>query len=326
MANPDVRRATALIRDERALSLALAEHERHPFDAEAATVLRERVEDLLETVDTTLPDVAFWDVLAEQAADPLTPQQRDRLRCLDSAALGALLQLAGYAGVPGPPAQELVDETLASIQAALHARHDADAVRRARSYLSSLHDRLRVQLAELDAVPDLGASMLRDAARTLGGATRWLIPKTVGVAAEAVVQQHSVGGGSGLVAGTAVRRVARDGPAWATTSLVGWVRRSEPVPAQRPSVAGPDRFGVLDPLESHEAALDDQLQVLNGALRYPEADDVDQYRELLRRARRHLSRLEDLARDRDLDGGYRDHLRHLRRAVAEIDARLEPVP
>ena len=201
---------------------------------------------------------------------------------------------------------------------ALTTPSSPDAVRRAQYQLGTLHYRVRRQIGLLDELPDLQSSMVRDAARTLGDAARWLIPKVVGVAAGAIVEAHAPGTGTGFVVGKTVAKVADDGLTWAATSVIGWIARTDP-PAPPP----PPDIPARDPAQLHEAALDDQLRTLRQAIDYVQPDELVHYRELLRRARRHLARLRQLAADRDLDRAYGDYLVDRRRELDKIAHHLE---
>jgi hypothetical protein len=63
----DLRRSHALIRDEGRLRKALVQHEALRFDADTARAVRERTEDLLETVSYIANDADLWERLGRAA-------------------------------------------------------------------------------------------------------------------------------------------------------------------------------------------------------------------------------------------------------------------
>ena len=152
---PRERRAHALIRDEYRLREALADHEAQRFDLATAEAVRERTEDLLETLQIIASDDEFWDDI--RVGDPI-PEKYDRtLRGLDPNAFELLLGACGYRAPPPPPASELVDETLAELTAALERQPDGrplpTAVSQARRGLILTIWRVRRQIADPTPTP-----------------------------------------------------------------------------------------------------------------------------------------------------------------------------
>jgi hypothetical protein len=292
----DLRRTRSLARDEHRLRTALAAQEGRRFDVDTAQVLRERTEDLLETVALIAADDDFWGRLERAAAEPPTAAQLDRLREFDGAALAVLLEVSGYATPPPPPVDELVDDTLADLAAALD-RPDGGGgarVRAAQNSLITFTWRVRRQVTELEPTP-LEPSLLRASARRLGRAARWLLPKVTAVSAGAVVESLAPGSGIGLIVGAAAKKVAEDGVELAATLAAARIPDGT-----EPSAGEPDEPGPLQhPILVHSAALLDQLHGLRGAAeqagRYTPPDDAEI--DLARRAARQLRRLEDVLAD-----------------------------
>jgi hypothetical protein len=175
---PAGRRARALIRDESRLRKALAEHEAQRFDRATATAVRDRTEDLLETLQAIASDDEFWDGI--RIGEPM-PAEYDRVLCdLDPHAFELLLEACGYRSPPPPPAGELVDETLAELAAALERPPGCvppqAAVSQARRGLILTIWRVRRQVRDPNPTP-ASPSRLRSAGRTAARAARWIIPR-----------------------------------------------------------------------------------------------------------------------------------------------------
>jgi hypothetical protein len=330
----DLRRARSLARDESRLRQALAAHEGRRFDVDTAQVLRERTEDLLETVDAIAHDDDFWERLERAAAEPLTADQLDRLRELDGTTLAVLLEASGYATPPPPPVDELVDDTIADLATALDAaaRPLPDAawgqddqrqrVRAAQNSLITFTWRVRKQVTELTPSP-LEPSLLRASARRLGGAARWLLPKVAAVSAGVLVESVVPGTGIGLVVGAAAKKVAEEGVELAATLAAARIPDgTQDSPAR---VNGPPSGRPLHPVFVHSAALIDQLHGLEEAGR--DATDAwpdDSERDVARRAARHLRRLEEVMADADrLDPDARLGIQEIARV---LDRYLGPAP
>lgn len=286
----DVRRTRALIRDEGRLRVALAAHEKRRFDIDTALTVRFRVEDLLETVGLIVQDNDFWTRLSDVNRPP-SSQQLDRVRQLDPLAFAALLEAAGYTSPPPPPVDELVDDTIRALIVALTSFNGgrADQVGGARWQLQILVMRVRRQISEQET-PELAPSVLRSAARSLGRAARWLIPRVVAATAGAVVEAHAPGSGVGLLVGRSVARTAEDLGELATEMVIG---DSPPAPAMV-SIEEPG-WTEIDPLSVHLAALSDQLHGLTFPDNYE--GPAEYVRRLAAEARRHLNRIEELAND-----------------------------
>lgn len=290
----DLRRTRSLARDEHRLRTALAAQEGRRFDVDTAQVLRERTEDLLETVALIAADDDFWGRLERAAAEPPTAAQLDRLREFDGAALTVLLEVSGYATPPPPPVDELVDDTLADLAAALDRPDDRGVrIRAAQNSLITFTWRVRRQVTELELSP-LEPSLLRASARRLGRAARWLLPKVAAVSAGAVVESLAPGSGVGLIVGAAAKKVAEDGMELAATLAAARIPDGT-----IDDPAEPADFRPVHPVLVHSAALLDQLQGLRSAAeqagRYTPPDDAEI--DLARRAARQLQRLEDVLAD-----------------------------
>jgi len=301
----DARRTRALIRDERGLRAALAEHEKRRFDVDTALTVRYRVEDLLETVGLIVEDGDFWARLTDVNRPP-SSQQLERVRQLDPLAFAALLEAAGYASPPPPPVDELVDDTIRALIVAVTSFTDSriDQVGGARWQLGTLVMRVRRQISEQEA-PELAPSVMRSSARSLGRAARWLIPRVVAATAGAVVEAHAPGSGLGLLAWRSVERTAEDLGELATEMVIG---DPSPVPAVAP--ADEPGWTAIDPLSVHLAALSDQLHGLTLDNYEIPAEHI---RQVAHRARRHLDRIEELANDNSCETtGVAQHIQGIR--------------
>jgi hypothetical protein len=301
----DARRTRALIRDEGRLRAALAEHEKRRFDIDTALTVRYRVEDLLETVGLIVQDDDFWVRLADVDRPP-SSQQLERVRQLDPLAFAALLEAAGYVSPPPPPVDELVDDTIRALIVAVTSFTGgrADQVGGARWQLQTLVMRVRKQISEQET-PELAPSVLRSSARSLGRAARWLIPRVVAATAGAVVEAHAPGSGLGLLAWRSVERTAEDLGELATEMVIG-----DPSPAPAAVSMDEPRWTTIDPLSVHLAALSDQLHGLT--LNNYEIP-ADYIRQVANEARRHLSRIEELANDNSSETtGVVEHIQHIR--------------
>jgi hypothetical protein len=294
----DAKRTHALIRDEGRLRAALAEHEKRRFDVDTALTVRYRVEDLLETVGLIVQDDDFWTRLAD-VNRPLSHEQLQRVSQLDPLAFAALLEAAGYTSPPPPPADELVDDTIQALITAVTSLRDVeiDEVGGARWQLRTLVMRVRRQINEQD-IPELAPSVLRSAARSLGRAARWLIPRVVAATAGAVVEAHLPGSGLGFLVGRSVQRTAEDVGELVTDMVIG---NPSPAPAavsaERSGSIEEPQWTEIDPLAVHFAALMDQLQ----ALLFATLDNVqaEHVRQLGSEALRHLNRVEEIIDDFD---------------------------
>jgi hypothetical protein len=311
----DARRVLAMMRDERRLAEAVERRVERPFDSaverlvdrrfdyETAQRLKDRLDDLLETMTTVLHDDVFWHELS--TADPeLTSDQVARLADIRGAALAELLRMAGYVNPPKPPVDELVDETLSSLALALTAEDPggSGAVRQAQSHLASMLYRVRRQITYASERPALTDHLVLDAARVLGSGARWLIPKAAGLAAGALIEAHAPTSGAGVPAGKAVAKLAD--ASMNTLSMLGVNLAAKALRGGLSSdhTRAPEGKGsvvAVDPVQLHLAALTDQLRILSVAGPYDDGS-VEHYRDLVRIARRHLTRLDELATDHNL--------------------------
>ena len=305
----DASRARGLIRDEVRLRSALAELQNRRFDVETAQTVRDRVEDLLETVGLIAQDDDFWARLSDINRPP-SSQQLERVRQLDPLAFAALLEAAGYSSPPPPPADELVDDTIRALVDALTTPTDEciDQVRLARWQLRTLVMRVRRQIRP-QQTPELAPSVLRSSARSLGRAARWLIPRVVAATAGAIVEAHAPGASLGLLAWPSMQRTAEDLGELATDMVIG-----DPNPALAMASRDEPRWTEIDPFSVHLAALSDQLHVL------PLPADCDvppaYVRQIVSAARRHLNRIEELAVDSNRETmDLAEHIQSVRNAL-----------
>src|ERR1700733_1663225 len=307
----DARRARGLIRDEARLRSALAEHVKRRFDVDTALTVRYRVEDLLETVGLIAEDADFWTRLSDVNRPP-SSQQLERLSQLDPLAFTALLEAAGIFPPPPPPVDELVDDTIRALIAALTSSTDdhTGQVGLARWQLRTLVMRVRRQITTEQA-PELAPSVLRSSARSLGRAARWLIPRVVAATAGAIVEAHAPGAGLGLLAWPSVRRTAEDLGELATDMVIG-----DPYPAPAIPSRNEPGWTEIDPLSVHLGALSDQLH----ALTLPADGDVPAayVRQIVSEARRHMNRIEELAMDSNRE--TMDLAEHIQRVRGTLDA------
>lgn len=309
----DASRARGLIRDEVRLRSALAELQKRRFDVETAQTVRDRVEDLLETVGLIAQDDDFWARLSDFNRPP-SSQQLERVRRLDPLAFAALLEAAGYSSPPPPPADELVDDTIGALVDALTSSTDEPTGRvggyvgLARWQLRTLVMRVRRQIS-LQQAPELAPSVLRSSARSVGRAARWLIPRVVAATAGAIVEAHAPGAGLGLLAWPSVQRTAEDLGELATDMVIG-----DPNPALAMASRDEPRWTEIDPFSVHLAALSDQLH----ALALPADCDVPAayVRQIASAARRHLNRIEELAMDANRETmDLAEHIQSVRNAL-----------
>jgi hypothetical protein len=329
----DARRVLGLTRDERRLAKAVEEMERpfdravgrleeRRFDEETAQRLKDRLDDLLETMTTILYDEVFWDKLSS-ADRTLTSAEVKRLADVRGAALADLLRMAGYVNPPKPPVEELVDETLSSLAVALMAEdpHGSGAVSQAQSHIASMLYRVRRQIDYASKRPALSDHLILDAARVLGSGARWLIPKAAGLAAGAIIEAHAPASRAGVpaakaaakLAGAAVETLSSLGTTLAAKALRGG-RHSEPIKDPK----GRGRIPNEDPVQLHLAALTDQLKILSGVSQYDD-ESIEHYQNLIRTARRHLTRLDDLAIDHNLERFRTDVLPQFENAVSACE-------
>jgi hypothetical protein len=311
----DARRTHALIRDERRLRTALAEQENRRFDVDTALTVKYRVEDLLETVSLIVQDDDFWSRLTGVNRPP-SDQQLQRIRQLDPLAFAALLEAAGYASPPPPPVDELVDDTIQSLITTMTSLRDVeiDEVGGARWQLRTLVMRVRRQINEPE-IPELAPNILRSAARSLGRAARWLIPRVVGATAGAVVEAHAPGSGLGLLASRSVQRTAEDLGELAAEMVIG-----DPSPALATVSVDEPPWTEIDPLAAHLALLADQLHGM-GPAALPLFSDtrVELVRQLVCEARRHLNRIEEVAGDLSRETvSVADKIQAIRKALDEL--------
>jgi hypothetical protein len=311
----DARRTLSLIRDERRLQAAVAEHEKRRFDVDTALTVKYRVEDLLETVGIIVQDQDFWDRLADISRPP-SSQQLERVRRLDPLAFAAILEAAGYASPPPPPVEELVDDTIAALIVAVTspAHGNVDQVGGARWQLQTLVMRVRRQINE-QVVPELAPSILRSSARSLGRAARWLIPRVAGATAGALVEAHAPGSGLGLIAWHSAERTADDLGELTTQMVLG-----DPSPAPGMVTADEPAWTEIDPLSVHIAALSDQASWF-GAFTL----SAEQLRQMVHEGRRHLDRIEELVHDGSRETmGVTEHIRAISKELDALSRSISP--
>ncbi|HET9647369.1 MAG TPA: hypothetical protein VFP34_03960 [Microlunatus sp.] len=313
----NTRRVRAIARDERSLTSAAYRAEQRTFDARAAERLRDRLDDLLETMTTVVHDDVFWQTLATEAATPLSDEQLRRITEIDGAALAELLRLAGYTTPPRPPVDELVDEALGSLAVALDTAPGEEAVRVARAELAALLYRTRRQI-RFGPPRRIDDHVMRAAARHLGSAARWLLPAAAGISTGILVQTHLPATGAGPAAGRGAQRLASEGVERLTKIGVSLAARviSGRFAGRSGSDAPQWRIEAIDPVELHLVALTDQLTALAHADPYNEEAKAS-CEALVGTARRHLRRLEELAEDHDLV--------ELRRTMPELVVPLQRV-
>jgi hypothetical protein len=311
------RRARAVARDERNLSAATYRAAQRTFDARAAERLRDRLEDLLETMTTVVHDDVFWQTLADEAATPLSDEQLRRITEIDGAALAQLLRLAGYTTPPRPPVDELVDEALGSLAVALDTAPGKEAVHVARAELAALLYRTRRQI-RFGPPRRIDDHVMRAAARHLGSAARWLLPAAVGISTGILVETHLPATGAGAAVGQGAEKLASEGLKRLTEVGVSFAARviSGRYAGRSGSDAPQWRIEAVDPVELHLVALTDQLTALAHADPYNDEARAS-CEALVATARRHLRRLEELAGDHDLV--------ELRRSLPELARPLERV-
>jgi hypothetical protein len=318
----DARRTHALIRDEGRLRAALAEHDKRRFDLDTALTVRYRVEDLLETVGLVVEDEDFWARLNDVNRPP-SFYQLERVRQLDPLAFAALLEAAGYASPPPPPVDELVDDTIRALIAAVTSFTGTriDQVGGARWQLQTLVMRVRKQISEQE-VPELAPSILRSSARSLGRAARWLIPRVVAATAGAVVEAHAPSSGLGLLAWRSVERTAEDLGELVTEMVIG-----DPSPMSAVASADEPGWTAIDPLSVHLAALSDQLHGLAADNYEIPAEYI---RQVANKARRHLDRIDELANDNNSETiGVAQHIQgiqHMLDALSQLILRAGDPP
>jgi len=236
----DISRMNDFVGGEFKLRTALAAHENARFDLKTAVILRDRVEDLLETVRLVAHDENLWSRLQENSG-PLTDEQLDSLRKIDEPTFAVMLEAAGYRDPPPPPVNELVDETLDALEIALQMNDPYERAQRiadARAALITFTWRVRRQITTDTPVQP---SRLRVIARKLGRVARRFIPVVAGLAAGAIVEIYapSLGLGVGVIVKIAAEKIIEFGVEKLAALLV----------------AGSSRDSV-DTAEAHEEYLD----------------------------------------------------------------------
>ena len=282
------------MRDEGRLRRALEAQTTRRFDVTTALAVRGRVDELLETVRLVADDDEFWNMVEAQTRS-WSPNQLARVRQLDTAAFSALLEAAGYHNPPPPPVDELVDDTIAALGAAVERAHEpeeaARLIRQARWELRTLTMRVRRQI-DPQHEPEIAPARLRSNARALGRAARWLLPRLAATVAGALVEMHAPASGAGYVLGASVQRVAEDLADQVAQMVVG-----EPVPGAatvESDYAGLDDEPVYDPCVVHLAALADKV---NALAVYSSGDSEVGRQHLVAEAADHLRRVEELQQD-----------------------------
>ena len=298
---PEQRRARALIRDEHRLRKVLADHEAQRFDLATAASVRDRTEDLLETLQAMAADEEFWNQL--QAGYPISEEYDRTLSNIDAHAFELLLEACGYRAPPPPTAGELVDETLNELAAALEsqsgARPSPAAVSQARRGLILTIWRVRRQIQAPNPTPAT-PSRLRSAARTAGRAARRLIPLAVAGAAGAIVEIHAPATGVGVVISKSAQKVTEDlievGATWLMVDRFGAeaAERSQDG-STRQVIRGLPEGAVGEVLQAHLAALADALR--EEADRDRPRFSEEAVREPVAHARRHAERIIELLTD-----------------------------
>ena len=321
-----IRRARALIRDERSLTAAIDHQARLRFDADAARLLRDRTEDMLETLAAIGHDEEFWELIAQGQAVPA--DRLERLRRLDPDALPVLLEACGYHTPPPPPAGELVDEVMTELVAALHAdpgEHIGERIDRARSGLFLTVSRLRRQLGVEVESPAQG-SCLRTIGRRAAQVARLLAPSAVAAVAGVLVDPTGLTSATffSLAAAAAVKKVVEDGVMEGSAWLIAhsFLAEARPESAEEMNAIG-GFTGMFAPVLPHGEALSTALHELGRLAKYemPRRDAVP----VEAVARRHVARMVQLIGDHHTADQYVvDAAARLVSAVDAIDCACPP--
>jgi hypothetical protein len=299
----DYRRARALIRDEGRLRSVYAKYENQRSDLEVAGLVRDRAEDLLETVSAVAQDEEFWQKLHNGVPSRI---QLERIAQLDTGAFAVLLEAAGYSSPPPPAVEVLVEEMRDALEAAAKdSFSDADAanrIRSARRSLTILTMRARHQIPRNRPL-GVEESGLHSAAASLGKAARRLIPPAVGVGAGALVEMHLPGTGAGLAIGKMLQNVFGNGIELAAATVIG---NPGPTSDIKPDPVDDERLKGMNPLRVHMAALADNLGTLKSLLGEAPSDHGLKF---LRETWRHMQRINELLEDweedpQDYSGAY----------------------
>ena len=301
-----VHQVRALMRDEGNLRKALKHDEELRYDRDTAVELRDRLDDLLESITAIARDDELWRKLADAADEPLSDEHFDTFADLAAGDLARLLEVFGYHCPPPPPVDELVDSTVEALGAARIATGDRRVlIQDARWHLITFGLRVGRQI-EL-APPAAGPSTVRRLARRAGSVARQLAPVAL-AAAVGVMTGTALAGVVPAILVKAAEKVSEHGVKIATEALVG-----SSAYHQAGDSSGAKESGVLptyrDPLELHVGALFGALGKIRSdvGLAGRVLDDakvgtmvIETYGRHLARFRRHVRRVGDLLEARQL--------------------------
>lgn len=298
----DLRRANALVRDERRLTEALARLDAERAGADAFAELLDRTVDLVETMGQLCDDDHFWGRLAHAHAEPLTSAQVEALRDFTTAPLADLLVLAGYRSPPPPHVDELVGDTIGALERALErgldARYEPGAtVESARSMLASMLFRIRRQVSIAEAQGPPATGRLARAGIRAAELSRIAIPLASGVAAGATVELFAPTTGIGFVVGKVAADLIERPTQWlAEVAIERLVRSQDNLDDDGTEHDAYEAGfgGVGQPILVHTIGLVDALST---AERMSATHDPEGLDRSLTRARRHLDRVSELASD-----------------------------
>ncbi|MCR6485029.1 hypothetical protein M8542_19565 [Amycolatopsis sp. OK19-0408] len=244
-----VHEVRALVRDEGRLRQAVQRDQALRYDRDTAVELRERLDDLLESITALARDDQLWHVMAETADEPLTDEQFSTFADLAAGDLARLLEVFGYHCPPPPPVDELVDDTLDALGAARAVEGDRAAlVWAARWHLITFGMRVRRQI-EL-APPAAAPSTVRRVARHAGSVARQLLPLALSVAV-GVTTGGALAGAVPVAVKTA-EKLAEHGTKLASEGFIGWLSRRRAASGEAEAETPPVD---ADPLHVHVAAL-----------------------------------------------------------------------
>ncbi|GAB2635190.1 hypothetical protein [Kribbella swartbergensis] len=232
----NLRRATALIRDEERARRALDRHSRNRYDLDAVRQVRRSVEGLVETLEFIAADEAFWNDLSDRA-HVLAQHEIVALGWFNDDAFGALLTACGYHSPPPPPVDELISDTRYAIANALVEGPRPDRVHQAQRHLILFLMRTRRQL---ELTGDTPAAAPEALGRRICRVARKTIPIVAGIAAGTALEAllpsgHWISGGYLLGSGfsralenmiekagvKSVEELAQRAADWATATAIG---------------------------------------------------------------------------------------------------------
>lgn len=205
----NLRRIMAMSRDNSRFRVAHARQAGNRFDVEAAKIVRQRVESLLETLSFIGQDDALWRRLTE-AAEVLSTKHLDALSLFDDMELGAMLVATGYRSPPPPPVEELIADTRHALALALDAGPSPDLVGDARRSLIMFTYRARRQVQVIDELAT-SSNTITVVGRRAASVARDITPIALGAAAGAITEAMLPGTGVGVGTGMGVKKVAEKG-------------------------------------------------------------------------------------------------------------------